>query len=136
MVKSKKDQLNQTRAPAQDEPVPAVGHVLRRAREYHGLSLRQVERITGRPNAYLSQVERGKIRRPDPLLLLELAGLYELNFSMLAEWLGMDRASSGRFTGDSDESIKALVSLATQLKPAQRAALLTFGEKLLRESRT
>ena len=52
---------------------PKVGIVLRRARQYWQLSLREVERRTGRSNAYLSQVERGLIRQPDPAVLLELA---------------------------------------------------------------
>src|SRR5438552_1477053 len=50
---------------------PKVGIVLRRAREYWKLSLREVERRTGRSNAYLSQVERALIRQPDPTVLLE-----------------------------------------------------------------
>src|SRR5207247_5113393 len=65
-----------------------VGHVLRRAREYLRLSLREVERRTGRSNAYLSQIERGLIKQPDPVVLLELADLYRLDFMTLAQWAG------------------------------------------------
>lgn len=63
-----------------------VGETLRRARQYRGWSLREVERRTGRANAYLSQVERGVIRRPDPAVLLQLAELYGLNFDLLMQW--------------------------------------------------
>ena len=65
---------------------PEIGSVLRRARMHHQLSLRDVERRIGRSNAYLSQVERGKIKQPDPIVLLDLAELYGLNFETLAIW--------------------------------------------------
>src|SRR5436190_1775110 len=65
-----------------------VGRVLRRAREYLRLSLREVERRIGRSNAYLSQIERGVIKQPDPVVLLELADLYRLDFMTLAQWAG------------------------------------------------
>ena len=65
---------------------PPVGHVLRRARKHRQLSLREVERRIGRSNAYLSQVERGLIKQPDLVVLLELAELYGLNFTTLATW--------------------------------------------------
>ena len=65
---------------------PQVGSVLRRARMHHRLSLREVERRIGRSNAYLSQVERGLIKQPNLIVLLELAELYGLNFETLASW--------------------------------------------------
>src|SRR5438034_283675 len=70
------------------DEVPSVGRVLRRARVHHGLSIREVERRIGRSSAYLSQIERGLIRHPDPVVLLELAELYKLDFLSLATWAG------------------------------------------------
>jgi transcriptional regulator with XRE-family HTH domain len=61
---------------------------LRRARMHQGLSLRDVERRTEIPNAHLSQIERGRIRRPDPAIVFELAQLYRLNYALVAEWAG------------------------------------------------
>lgn len=120
-----------------DEAPPAVGRVLRRARQHAGLTLREVERRTGRANAYLSQVERGVIRRPDPLVLLELAELYGIDFLTLARWVGLDSAeeqpSAGAYI---DESLKTLVRLVLQLDAAQRADVLSYVEHLLRRSRT
>jgi transcriptional regulator with XRE-family HTH domain len=116
-------------------PAPLVGRVLRRAREHWRLSLREVERRTGRSNAYLSQVERGLIRRPDPLVLLELANLYGLNFRTLAEWAGWsDRTLSEKDYGD--ESLRDVLRLVLQLEGSQRAELLAYLEELLRETRT
>jgi len=68
------------------DDVPPVGRVLRRAREHHGLALREVGRRIGRSSAYLSQIEHGLIRQPDPVVLLELAELYKLDFMTLAKW--------------------------------------------------
>jgi transcriptional regulator with XRE-family HTH domain len=112
--------------------VPAVGHVLRRAREYWDLSLRDVERRIGRSNAYLSQVERGVIRRPDPVLLLELADLYRLDFTKLAAWAGWSEPSEG----PADESLAHVLRLALQLNESQRTQLLAHIEGLLREDRS
>ncbi len=75
-------------ASAAQTATPQLGEVVRRARLHHGLSLRDVERRTGIPNAHLSQIERGRIRRPDPALVFELAQLYGLNYGLVAQWAG------------------------------------------------
>ena len=115
---------------------PPVGRVLRRAREHWRLSLREVERRTGRSNAYLSQVERGLIRRPDPLVLLELANLYGLNFRTLAEWAGWSDPETLSDGDYGDESLRDVLRLVLQLEGSQRAQLLAYLEELLRETRT
>lgn len=67
---------------------PHLGDVLRRARLHQGLTLRDVEGRTKIPNAHLSQIERGRIRRPDPAIVFELAQVYGLNYALVAEWAG------------------------------------------------
>jgi transcriptional regulator with XRE-family HTH domain len=110
-----------------------VGETLRRARQHLGWSLREVERRTGRPNAYLSQVERGVIRRPDPTVIWELAQLYGLNFDLLAQW-------SDLATQDSDDPRNDLsgkiIRLVLNLNHEQRARVLTMLEQISREHRT
>ena len=116
---------------------PRVGAVLRRAREHLELSLREVERRIGRSNAYLSQVERGLIKRPDPVVLLELAELYALNFELLAEWAGWagpnDRVADDATPGD---STTALIRKVLELDDEQRTKAFSLIEDLLREGRT
>lgn len=114
--------------------VPPVGRVLRRAREHQGLALREVERRTGRSSAYLSQVERGVIKHPDPVVLLELAELYRLDFVTLAKWAGW----VGELAGHSDNSgsARAVVRRVLELDEEQRAEILSYIEKLLRERRS
>ena len=116
---------------------PQVGAVLRRAREHRQLSLREVERRIGRSNAYLSQVERGLIKRPDPVVLLELAELYMLSFELLAEWAGWS-GPDDRAEGDPtrSDSTTALIRMVRELDDAQRSKALSFMENLLRECRT
>lgn len=116
---------------------PAVGRVLRRAREYKNLSLRDIERRIGRSNAYLSQVERGLIRQPDPVVLLELAELYGLDFMTLATWAGWT-APEGESEGQAHrpDSGSLLVRRVLDLDETQRAQVLSYIEAMLRERRT
>lgn len=114
--------------------VPAVGHVLRRAREHRGFALREVERRTGRSSAYLSQVERGIIRQPDPVVLLELAELYKLDFMTLATWAGWTGESSRQ--SESGNSGTLLVRRVLELDNTQRAEVLSYIENILKQKRT
>ncbi len=123
--------------PADRNESPPVGKVLRRARKHRQLSLREVERRIGRSNAYLSQVERGLIRQPDPVVLLELAELYGLNFMTLTTWAGWvspeGEPEQDRNRGD---STSALVRRVLELDDRQRTQVLSYIESLLRERRT
>jgi transcriptional regulator with XRE-family HTH domain len=113
---------------------PSVGKVLRRAREHQRLSLREVERRTGRASAYLSQVERGVIRQPDPLVLMELARLYHLDFLTLASWAGWARGADAQ--SEHGDTATTLVRRVLELNPDQRAELLGYVEQLLRQQRS
>ena len=118
------------------EDRPLVGSVLRRARIHHQLSLREVERRIGRSNAYLSQVERGLIKQPDPIVLLELSELYGLNFRTLATWalwISDDPDTADAHTGD---STTVLVRQILQLDASQRATVLRYVDSILRKHRT
>ncbi len=55
-----------------------LGGLLADLRTAKGLSLRQVEEATDRAvsNAYLSQLEKGKIQKPSPNVLHSLAEVY------------------------------------------------------------
>ena len=116
------------------EDVPPVGRVLRRAREHNGLALREVGRRIGRSSAYLSQVEHGVIRQPDPVVLLQLAELYKLDFMTLAKWAGWAGEPEGSL--DRGDSGTLLVRRVLELDDTQRAEILGHIEKLLRERRT
>jgi transcriptional regulator with XRE-family HTH domain len=76
------------------EAEPVLGPILRRARRQRGFTLRDVEGRTGIPNAHLSQIERGQIKRPDQRIVWKLAQLYNLDFGLLAVWAGSIEADS------------------------------------------
>ena len=114
---------------------PAVGRVLRQARKHHELSLREVERRIGRSNAYLSQVERGLIKQPDPSVLLDLAELYGLNFMTLTGWAGWSTGSEE--SGSHRRDLTAiLVRRVLELDAAEQQEVLDYVERLHRKLRT
>ena len=67
-----------------------LGALLADLRTAKGLSLRQVEEATGRAvsNAYLSQLENGKIKKPSPNVLHRLAEVYVVPYESLMEKAG------------------------------------------------
>jgi transcriptional regulator with XRE-family HTH domain len=53
--------------------------VLKIARKVKGYSLRQLENETNISNAYLSQLENGKIKEPGFFIMAKLLTLYNMN---------------------------------------------------------
>jgi HTH-type transcriptional regulator, competence development regulator len=68
----------------------ALGSLLCDLRTARGLSLREVEEATDDAvsNAYLSQLENGKIRKPSPNVLHSLAQVYAAPYEALMEKAG------------------------------------------------
>jgi len=67
-----------------------LGVLLADLRMAKGLSLREVEEATGNAvsNAYLSQLENGKIKKPSPNVLHSLAEVYVVPYEALMERAG------------------------------------------------
>jgi transcriptional regulator with XRE-family HTH domain len=67
-----------------------LGVVLGDLRRAKGFSLREVEQATGKAvsNAYLSQLENGKIKKPSPNVLHSLAEVYLVPYEALMEKAG------------------------------------------------
>ena len=67
-----------------------LGALLADLRTAKGLSLREVEEATGKAvsNAYLSQLENGRIKKPSPNVLHSLAGVYTVPYESLMEKAG------------------------------------------------
>ena len=67
-----------------------LGALLADLRTAKGFSLREVEEATGKAvsNAYLSQLENGKIRKPSPNVLHSLAKVYGVPYEALMEKAG------------------------------------------------
>lgn len=121
---------------ASRDATPQVGGVLRRARLHRRLSLREVERRIGRSNAYLSQVERGLIKQPDPIVLLQLAELYGLDFETLAAWADWVPTNPSASGARRHTSTAVLVRQVLQLTAGERTTVLRVVDSILRERRT
>jgi len=65
-----------------------LAEFLKRTRESRGLSLRAVENATGISNAYLSQLESGKVQQPSPVKLNKLCEVYEISYAEVMELAG------------------------------------------------
>lgn len=63
---------------------------LKQRREALGLTLREVEEITkgNVSNAYLSQLENGKITNPSIGICCQLAAAYATPLDIIADWVG------------------------------------------------
>jgi HTH-type transcriptional regulator, competence development regulator len=63
---------------------------IKAVREALGLTLRDVEERTDRivKNGYLSQIEKGLIRRPSPAILYQLAQAYKVSYQELLIQVG------------------------------------------------
>jgi HTH-type transcriptional regulator, competence development regulator len=74
-----------------------LGGLLANLRAAKRLSLRQVEEATDQTvsNAYLSQLETGKIRKPSPHVFNRLAAVYAVPYEMLMEKAGYLPPSDG-----------------------------------------
>jgi HTH-type transcriptional regulator, competence development regulator len=68
----------------------SLGGYLAAVRSDRGLSLRQVEEMTGKEvsNAYLSQLENDKVKQPSPNILHALSATYDIDYIGLMERAG------------------------------------------------
>ena len=75
--------------PTPDQPKD-LGKYLKTARTAQGLSLRDVEEATGKEvsNAYLSQLETGKVRKPSPHVLYALSQVLAVSYELLMQLTG------------------------------------------------
>ena len=91
-----------------------------------GLSLRQAEEATDRAvsNAYLSQLETGKIREPSPGNLHKLSEIYAVSYTMLLELAGYP--VPGREAKPAESTIAARLGPVTKEEEEELADYLQF----------
>jgi transcriptional regulator with XRE-family HTH domain len=101
-----------------------LGVFLRRLRQQRGWSLREVEAKTGGKvhNAYLSQIESGKILRPSLETLVQLSLAFDIDFWNLA-------AESGLIPKDAPDGPRASRQPhPLEIIPRRKVDDLTFDE--------
>ena len=77
---------------------PTLGQYLASIRADRKMTLREVEEATSKQisNAYLSQIENNKIRKPSPNILHTLAEIYAIRFEKLMDMAGYLMAQTKR----------------------------------------
>lgn len=109
-----------------------LGDFLRKLRKDRGWTLRQVEDLTGIPNAHLSQIETGKIEQPQEGMLWDLSQLFKVDFNHLSRLAGRVVATDGvdrrRYIdfalraledADPDEQLEMLREVETRARQAR-----------------
>ena len=92
------------------QSIQQLASFLAKARTSAGKTLRAVETDTGISNAYLSQLENGKIKAPSPQILHKLAEVYSVPYELLMELAGFPVPSKSASTPSSD-------SMASRIGP-------------------
>jgi transcriptional regulator with XRE-family HTH domain len=101
-----------------------LGTTLKRAREHHGLSLRDVERRTQIKSGHLSQIETGVIGKPDMAILFDLAVLFELDFARLLRLAGL--SSAGGSTDRARQRTTVALRALDGLSPREHAEAMAY----------
>lgn len=107
-----------------------LGEYLRHLRAAKQLTLRDVEESAGVSNAYLSQLEQGKITKPSPHILHKLAAFYQIPYETLMEKAGyIKRAPAGKKAGIGLRSMRSgqlAMSALTGVSPEEEEELLKY----------
>lgn len=101
-----------------------LGTFLAQARKRLSLSLRAVEAETDVSNAYLSQLETGKIKTPSPTVLHTLARRYEVGYDHLMKLAGYP--VPGKDTYESVSTQNDLAARLGRVSPEEEEALIEF----------
>lgn len=108
---------------------PGLGEFVRSQRELHDLSMRQLARMAGISNPYLSQIERG-LREPSERVLEAIAHSLQLSAETLYERAGV---ADERETDEEPEVVKA-IEADPNLKVRQRRSLIEIYRAFVAEN--
>ena len=101
-----------------------LGKELSKLRELRGKTLRAIEEETGISNAYLSQLETGRVEKPRPNILHKLAGYYGVPYENLMAAAGYlkNRAKQD----EPDPRLTEIQLMSTGLSEEQKAMVKKF----------
>jgi transcriptional regulator with XRE-family HTH domain len=109
-----------TQNDSNDETLVAFGEFVRAQRRLAQVSQRNLARMSGVSDSYLSQIERGNYR-PSPQIVKALALAFGLQPKQLYTMLGFMDEQEG---GGSPPSVEEAIRLDSRLEPAQKDALI------------
>jgi len=105
--------------------INSLGSTLKEARELISLTLRQVEEATGISNAYLSQLENDKIKKPSANVLYKLASVYRVDLNSLLRATGIIQKTEDG-AANADEFSNRIAFYAKDLSDEEKEEILDF----------
>ena len=102
-----------------DEQLQAFGEFVRAQRRLAQVSQRNLARMSGVSDSYLSQIERGNYR-PSPQVVKALATAFGIEPKQLYTMLGFGDGEDGA----APVSVEQAIQLDTRLEAAQKEALI------------
>ena len=116
--------------PEQDDSVlVAFGEFVKAQRRLAQVSQRNLARMSGVSDSYLSQIERGNYR-PSPQVVKALAQAFGLKPEQLYTMLGF----MGDEKDDSPPTVEQAIQLDSKLEPAQKDALIRVYRSFLEKA--
>jgi len=105
-----------------------LGELLVSLRKRDGLTLRQVEVITEKrvSNAYLSQIENGKILKPSLNILFALSEVYGVSYNEIMELAGYISARGSRESALEGHEVTNLLGEISKEEEERLLEYLTF----------
>ena len=112
--------------PMEKQAKPELGPFLKKARQDMQMSLREVEEATGKEisNAYLSQLESGKVTKPSPHVLYALSTALGVAYETLMERAGYIVPAASR--GDGEKHGRAATFSIDNLTADEETELLDY----------
>lgn len=101
-------------------PQTALGTTLKRLRELQGFTLRHVEEATNISNAYLSQLENDKIKKPSANVLYKLSCIYRVPIDTLLIAAGIIKPEERIFNDN------GAVSFSHPVTPEEEKQLIEY----------
>lgn len=102
------------------------GEYFKALRESKSMTLREVERKADVSNAYLSQLESGKIKQPSPITLHKLSELYGVKYEILMEKVGYPTSKPKERINQREPSISYRVGSITNEEEIELINYLKF----------
>lgn len=102
-----------------------LGQVLKEARINTQKTLRDVEEYTGISNAYLSQLENDKIKKPSANILYKLSEIYEVELDVLLFAAGIIQKKKST---EQSELQKKIAFYSDKLTSTEEQEILEFIE--------
>ena len=115
---------------------PTLGQYLASIRTDRRMTLRKVEEATNKQvsNAYLSQIENDRIRKPSPNILYCLAEIYAISFENLMGLAGYLMPASGRGHGHRHGRVATFAEY--NLTPEEESELMQYLQFMRSRRRT